>query len=187
MSMCTKATIVLAHPDTKSTCASLAFALQKELEQKVETELIDLYTDSFNPLLSYAELRRGFSFSTLVQGYQAILRDTKTLVLVFPLWWGMPPAMLKGWFDRVLSVEFAYTLSDGVVQGLLSQLDTYICCTYHEQSKEEITRMHDHLTQALEKIGMTVHPGAYIAVTRSMGTQRIQDHVKRIVMGIDTN
>jgi NAD(P)H dehydrogenase (quinone) len=31
------------------------------------------------------------------------------LVLQYPMWWHLPPAMLKGWFDRVLAYGAAYT------------------------------------------------------------------------------
>src|SRR3546814_16266496 len=31
------------------------------------------------------------------------------LVLQYPMWWHLPPAILKGWFDRVLAYGEAYT------------------------------------------------------------------------------
>ena len=31
------------------------------------------------------------------------------IVLQYPMWWHLPPAMLKGWFDRVLAYGAAYT------------------------------------------------------------------------------
>ncbi len=31
------------------------------------------------------------------------------LILQYPMWWHMPPAILKGWFDRVLAYGDVYT------------------------------------------------------------------------------
>lgn len=43
------------------------------------------------------------------------------LIFQFPLWWTEPPAILKGWFDRVFAKEFAYdngaTYKKGLLQG----------------------------------------------------------------------
>jgi NAD(P)H dehydrogenase (quinone) len=46
------------------------------------------------------------------------------IIIVHPNWWGMPPAVLKGWIDRVLRMEVAYRFvanekGEGVPQGLL--------------------------------------------------------------------
>ena len=39
------------------------------------------------------------------------------LVLQYPMWWHLPPAMLKGWFDRVLAYGAAYTSSKRCENG----------------------------------------------------------------------
>ena len=36
------------------------------------------------------------------------LAQAELLIVQFPLWWCGPPAILKGWFDRVLTSRFAY-------------------------------------------------------------------------------
>ena len=46
------------------------------------------------------------------------------IIIVHPNWWGMPPAILKGWIDRVLRMEVAYRFAandkgEGVPVGLL--------------------------------------------------------------------
>ena len=30
------------------------------------------------------------------------------MIVIFPLWWGGMPAILKGWFDRAMAAGFAY-------------------------------------------------------------------------------
>jgi putative NADPH-quinone reductase len=46
------------------------------------------------------------------------------IIMVHPNWWGMPPAIVAGWIDRVLRPEVAYRFlegdaGEGVPQGLL--------------------------------------------------------------------
>jgi NAD(P)H dehydrogenase (quinone) len=41
-------------------------------------------------------------------------------VFVYPIWWAGPPAVVKGYFDRVLTRGFAYTFKNGQKVGLLS-------------------------------------------------------------------
>jgi NAD(P)H dehydrogenase (quinone) len=41
------------------------------------------------------------------------------LIFQFPLWWTEPPAILKGWFDRVFAKEFAYDNGATYEKGLL--------------------------------------------------------------------
>ena len=39
----------------------------------------------------------------------ALMDRADLLVLQYPMWWHLPPAMMKGWFDRVLAYGAAYT------------------------------------------------------------------------------
>jgi len=52
------------------------------------------------------------------------IAQAQGIVIVHPNWWGQPPAILKGWVDRVLRPEVAYRFregdaGDGVPVGLL--------------------------------------------------------------------
>ena len=44
----------------------------------------------------------------VVEKYQEILKNTDELILVFPIWWMLMPAVLKGFFDKVMVKGFAY-------------------------------------------------------------------------------
>ncbi len=44
---------------------------------------------------------------------QTAIRDCKRLVLVFPIWWGGMPALMKGFVDRVFLPGFAFKYRDG--------------------------------------------------------------------------
>src|SRR5208337_1188435 len=70
----------------------------------------DLYAENFDPVLDSAELARGFSLDPLVQSHCRQLAEADGLLIVHPDWWGQPPALLKGWIDRVLRQGIAYDL-----------------------------------------------------------------------------
>jgi NAD(P)H dehydrogenase (quinone) len=61
------------------------------------------------------------SFAPDLAHEQARVLAADLLILQFPLWWGGPPAILKGWFDRVLAYGVAYVdgrrFSSGVFKG----------------------------------------------------------------------
>ncbi len=76
------------------------------------TAWVDLYQDhaksGFDPILTQEEIQRRFSFDDTVLGYSREIRNADAYVFVHPDWWGMPPALLKGWLDRVLRPGIAY-------------------------------------------------------------------------------
>lgn len=108
-------TIIFSHPWH----GSFNYAMLKSIINKFENEsreyqLIDLNADGFNPAMSSDDLRlysRGESEDPLVKKYIAMLQNTDEIIFMFPIWWGMLPAVLKGFFDRVLlkGTSFAYS------------------------------------------------------------------------------
>lgn len=90
--------------------ALAASAREKLLSLGHEVILHDLYKEKFDPVLDAIELARSFSLEGLVQDYSRQLTETDGLLLFHPEWWGQPPAMLKGWVDRVFRQGIAYDL-----------------------------------------------------------------------------
>ncbi len=108
--------VVYAHPVETSYNAALHRQVLESLRQAGhEVDDCDLYAEDFNPVLSRAE-RLGYhdvpSNRAPVQGYVDRLLRAEALVLCFPTWCFGLPAMLKGWFDRVLMPGVAFDLSD---------------------------------------------------------------------------
>lgn len=99
---------VLAHPSAASFNAQLADAAVAGLRKDGWTvEFADLYRLGWNPLLT----EEG---GDDVRTQQQHLRDADLVILQFPLWWYGPPAILKGWIDRVFEAGFAYDVCDPV-------------------------------------------------------------------------
>ena len=115
-----KAHIVLAHPEPKSFNAHLAeTARQALLVRGWEVSYSDLYGQGFDPSEGpshYSSLKdpgrfnvqaeqrhasQSSSISPEVQEEIARLDEADLVILQYPMWWHLPPAMLKGWLDRV--------------------------------------------------------------------------------------
>lgn len=143
-----KALIVLAHPEPTSFCAALA-AIAAEVARAAghEAEVSDLHAQGFDPVagrhdfLRVAEPGRFHyqteqlhaaatgSFSPEIAREQARLAGAGLLILVFPLWWGGVPAMLKGWFDRVCAYGFAYADGRRFDTGFFKRRDALMAVT----------------------------------------------------------
>jgi putative NADPH-quinone reductase len=97
--------VVYAHPCEESFAAAVRDRAVGALEAAGhEVRLLDLYAIGFNPVLS-AEERRGYHTPVTneepVAKHLAALRWCEGLIFVYPTWWYGPPAMLKGWLERV--------------------------------------------------------------------------------------
>jgi putative NADPH-quinone reductase len=80
-----------------------------------EVDLCDLYAEGFNPVMSEEERRRYHDTSRNqigIETYVARLRAAEAVVLQFPTWCFGPPAMLKGFLDKVLAPGVSFDISD---------------------------------------------------------------------------
>lgn len=101
--------VVLGHPSPESFNAALAAAYIEEARSlHHQAELRDLYGLGFDPLLRESE-RMADGTDTASSDIEAevdLLRQCDVLTFVYPLWFGMPPAIIKGYIDRVLGAGF---------------------------------------------------------------------------------
>jgi NAD(P)H dehydrogenase (quinone) len=97
--------VILCHPDSQSFNRSIANAYCEAVRANgQEAVLRDLYDMDFDPVLRAWERPTvsNFTVSPDVSRELAILRTCDVLVLVYPIWFGTPPAMMKGYVERVL-------------------------------------------------------------------------------------
>ena len=107
---------VYCHPLDDSFHAAIRNEALAGLKQAGHiTDLLDLYAEGFDPVLS-AERRRDYHDPVRNrannQAYVDRLTAANALVVQFPTWSFGPPAMLKGWFDRMFGPGIALDLSD---------------------------------------------------------------------------
>ena len=97
--------VILCHPDEDSLNHSIATAYCDVVRNLGhETELRDLYRMKFDPVLKAEERPTivDFKRSADVEQELALLRRCDVFVFVYPIWFGTPPAMMKGYVERVL-------------------------------------------------------------------------------------
>jgi putative NADPH-quinone reductase len=120
-----KITIILAHPDPRSFNHALARAVSARLARLGHTiTLHDLHAEGFDPILPAPEIPAGSSLPPTIEAHCRELAAAEGIVIVHPNWWGQPPAILKGWIDRVMRPGVAYRFlegdqGEGVPEGLL--------------------------------------------------------------------
>jgi NAD(P)H dehydrogenase (quinone) len=113
-----KALVVVGHPAPGSFCRALAEAIRETWAAAgCEVRFHDLVEEDFDPCLTAAEARGQASVDPLVLRHIAELRDSDLLAVVHPNCWGAPPAIMKGWIDRVFAPDAAYGFAKGVDQG----------------------------------------------------------------------
>jgi NAD(P)H dehydrogenase (quinone) len=109
-----KALVVVGHPAPGSFNSALAKAIAGEWRTAgCDVAFHDLVEEGFHPLLTAAEARGGPSTDPLVQTHIAQLRESGLLAVVHPNCWGAPPAIVKGWVDRVFAPNAAYAFAKG--------------------------------------------------------------------------
>ena len=109
-----KISLILAHPDKGSfNHAIAAAAIQALREHGHVVSFHDLYAEQFDPILPVQEIPSGVPLSPQLKSYCDEIAEADGIVIVHPNWWGQPPAILKGWIDRVFRPDVAYSFLEG--------------------------------------------------------------------------
>lgn len=123
--------IVYVHPAQRSYNRAILDRLLVALASRGDrVDLCDLHAERFDPLMTEDELYEGPT-PTDVQRAQARVLAAERLYFVYPTWWWTPPAMLKGWLERVICLGFAfrYDIASRGYVGLLTGRSAVIVST----------------------------------------------------------
>lgn len=111
--------VIVTHPSKESFNAALAETVAAALKGNGHTvRFHDLYREGFDPILPGEELAGDATQDSLVAVHQEEIREADGIVVIHPNWWGQPPALMKGWVDRVLREGVAYAFPTGDGGGL---------------------------------------------------------------------
>jgi len=168
--------IVVSHPDDASFTVAIARRCETSLQSVgFTTHLCNLYADNFNPLLTRREVRGLGTDDPLVQRYRDLLASAEVLVVVHPNWWGAPPAMMKGWIDRVFAEGSAYAFEKAGDQGDVPKglLRTRVAVVFNTSNTEE-ERERIVFGDPLERIWKQ-------CLLQYCGVQNVIRHVFRII------
>ncbi|MDP3546039.1 MAG: NAD(P)H-dependent oxidoreductase [Phreatobacter sp.] len=157
--------LVHAHPVASSFNASL-FGMSRDRLIKAghEVDVIDLYQDGFDPVMSEVE-RLNYHDTAInrqpVENYVERLLKAQALVLVYPVWNYGFPAILKGWFDRVFLPGVSFGLVDGKVRPTLHNIEKILVVTSYGGSRFRSWLMGDPPRKIANRmLRATIKPGA---------------------------
>lgn len=118
-----KHAIIVAHPNPDSFTLTIAKAYSAAVEKRGQTATLrDLYAMAFDPCLKAGEIPgpKGFAPADDVRAERTIVKDADVFAFIYPFWVNAPPAILKGYIDRVFGMDFAYRPGKGGIEPLLT-------------------------------------------------------------------
>jgi NAD(P)H dehydrogenase (quinone) len=106
--------VILGHPDPGSFNHAIALVVCDSLRKKGHSVLFhDLCAEKFDPFLPMEEIPDNGFVPDTIQNHCNELQSAGGIVIIHPNWWGQPPAILKGWIDRVFRPGIAYRFEEG--------------------------------------------------------------------------
>jgi NAD(P)H dehydrogenase (quinone) len=206
---------IYAHPEQRSLNASLMRDGLRELTASGhESQVSDLYAMGWKAVLDAADVRRdpapGHRLSVGAEQERAYLGGEQsgdirreqqkitwadTLVFHFPMWWFGPPAILKGWLDRVLVQGFAFGVRDEGGRtlrygegGLAGKRAMVITSVGARESSFGPRGIHGHIKQVLWPLlhgtfwytGMAAHEPFVVYGADRLTRPGYDDHARRL-------
>jgi len=117
--------LILAHPDKGSFNHAIAHTASNHLQTRGHHVIFhDLYDEGFDPILPADEILNDAKLPGIIDRLCKEISSSEGIIIVHPNWWGQPPAILKGWIDRVIRPGVAYKFleddsGEGIPVGLL--------------------------------------------------------------------
>jgi len=143
--------VLLAHPDPASFNHAIADTVCARIKENGHRLIFhDLYQERFNPVLSAAEIPAEAELPHGIEAHCRELADADGIVIIHPNWWGQPPALLKGWVDRVIRPGVAYRFLEGdagagIPVGLLKARSAVVFNTANTPAEREHSVFKDPL------------------------------------------
>ncbi len=138
-----KISVILAHPNEGSFNHAIARSVLNALRCNGHCVYFhDLYKENFDPILPADELQEEAQLPPSIKKYCDELMESDGIVIIHPNWWGQPPAILKGWIDRIIRPGVAYEFlegdkGEGVPRGLLKARSAIVFNTSNTSAERE--------------------------------------------------
>ena len=187
--------VVVAHPCEDSfTHAAAAAAVAGLRRSGHHVDVVDLYRDGSRVAMTFEE-RHAYHgddplLDPLAARYADLVRTSQALVFVYPTWWSGPPAILKGWLERVLvrGVAFDFHPTTGKVVPLLRHVRRIVGISTYGSKHTYVAAINDNgrriLARALRmSCGLRARPAwlALYGIDSSTDDERSRflEHVER--------
>ncbi|MFC1844314.1 NAD(P)H-dependent oxidoreductase [Thermodesulfobacteriota bacterium] len=152
-----KISVIVAHPDKNSFNHAIVHTVVEEFRSAGNTVFFhDLYKEKFDPILPAAEIPSDALLPPEIQFHCDEISTAEGIVIIHPNWWGQPPAILKGWVDRVIRPGVAYEFiegdsGEGIPNGLLKAKFALVINTSNTSTEREKIFFGDPLESLWEK------------------------------------
>ncbi|OPX43369.1 FMN-dependent NADH-azoreductase [Ruminiclostridium hungatei] len=146
-----KIVVILGHPQKGSFNHAIAeLAVDTLRSEGHEIIYHDLYEEGFDPVITSEEIPKGARIDAVIEKHCRHIAEADGIIIVHPNWWGMPPAIMKGWIDRVIRPGVAYAFlendkGEGVPIGLLKAKAAIVFNTSNTEQAREIDVFGDPL------------------------------------------
>jgi putative NADPH-quinone reductase len=143
--------VILSHPETHSFNCAIAETTQRRLIENGHSVMFhDLYAEKFDPVIYASEIPKNAILDENIAKHCADLINCDGIIIIHPNWWGQPPAILKGWIDRIIRPGVAYEFlegdnGEGVPVGLLKAHTGIVFNTSNTNAERENTIFKDPL------------------------------------------
>ena len=150
--------LILAHPTAGSFNHAIAQTAVDRLHGLGHAVWFhDLYAEPFDPIVPAAEIPKCAPLPPAIQQHCDEICAADGIVIVHPNWWSQPPAILKGWVDRVLRPGLAYNfVEDGQGGakpiGLLKARVACVITTANTPQEKEVAFLGDPLEVFWRKV-----------------------------------
>ena len=141
-----RALVVAATPDDfgRATTARVVITLKAN---GWPVDIIDLYEDSFVAAMNEAERHAYHGEQPIIdpalERHVSLVRSASMLIFVYPTTWVGLPAILKGWFERVLVPGVAFRITDRGIRPELSHVRRVVGISHHDASRARTKVMND--------------------------------------------
>jgi len=177
--------IIYAHPNPSSFNGAILETLDTALrEQGHATRIHDLYQMQFRAVLDSEDLLRNWRGDLpdeILREHEAV-RWAQGLVFIYPIWWFGPPAILKGWIDRVFVRKFAFDFTATGMEGLLTHDHALVINTLGgDEATYQRERWHELLVRPMVE-GVLSACGVHDVVYRAFYSVVTVSHAERQAM-----
>lgn len=115
-----KVVIVFNHPYEGSYCNAILNSVSRGLEKaNHQIDIIRLDKEGFNPVMTSQDLkafRDKQPIDPKVMEYKQRLEKADHVIFIFPIWWELMPALMKGFVDKVIFPELLMITLMGATQ-----------------------------------------------------------------------
>jgi putative NADPH-quinone reductase len=179
--------IVHAHPSPESFAAALCREAAAALSDRGHSvEICDLYAEKFDPVLPLATFRSyldPIAARAGVEDYAARLKAAEALLFVFPVWHDGPPAILKGYFDRVFVRGVVFEIVDGVFYPVLQNVRRLGAVALYGADRERTRKVGDLPRRFFRhNLGALVAPDARRDYLAAYGMDAADAHQRKAIV-----